>query len=275
MKASETKLQKLIEGTSQFVVPLFQRTYTWEKRHWATLWDDLMELCEEAEPRNHFIGSLVTMPTRSVPEGVAKYLLIDGQQRLTTLFILLALLRDHAKDQGALAEEIHKTLLTNPYRQGIDTFKLLPTHPDRESFQRIILGGADAAVDGQIGKARTYFERKLRGASAPSPEKLKSVIVGNLVLVSIVLDADDNPYLIFESLNAKGEELSKADLIRNYFFMRIHVDRQDSLYHEHWEPMQRQLGDSLTDCIRHFLMKDGEIIKQSEVYFALPVNNPG
>lgn len=89
MKASETKLQKLIEGTSQFVVPLFQRTYTWEKRHWATLWDDLMELCEEAEPRNHFIGSLVTMPTRSVPEGVAKYLLIDGQQRLTTLFILL------------------------------------------------------------------------------------------------------------------------------------------------------------------------------------------
>ncbi|HQU44223.1 MAG TPA: DUF262 domain-containing protein, partial [Pirellulales bacterium] len=268
MKASETKLQRIIEGTSQYVVPLFQRTYSWKEKEWGTLWDDLADLCEEAEPRSHFIGSIVTMPTRSVPEGVAKYLLIDGQQRLTTLFILLAILRDQAKDQGNLAAEIQQTLLTNPFKQGLETLKLLPTHADRDSFKQIILGQT-AVADGQIGKARTYFEKKLRVLSAANREKLKSVIVGNLSLVSIVLDADDNPHLIFESLNAKGRPLSHADLIRNYFFMRIHVDRQDSLYEEHWKPMQDKLGDDLTECIRHFLMKDGDVVKQGDVYFAL------
>lgn len=268
MKASETKLQRIIEGTSQYVVPLFQRTYSWKEKEWGTLWDDLTDLCEEAEPRSHFIGSIVTMPTRSVPEGVAKYLLIDGQQRLTTLFILLAILRDQTKDQGNLAAEIQQTLLTNPFKQGLDTFKLLPTHADRESFQQIILGQG-AVADGHIGKAKTYFEKKLRSLNSAGLEKLKSVIVGNLSLVSIVLDADDNPHLIFESLNAKGRPLSHADLIRNYFFMRIHVDRQDSLYGQHWKPMQDELGDDLTECIRHFLMKDGDVVKQGEVYFAL------
>lgn len=268
MKASETKLQRIIEGTSQYVVPLFQRTYSWSEKEWGTLWDDLSDLCEEDEPRSHFIGSIVTMPTRSVPEGVAKYLLIDGQQRLTTLFIVLAILRDLAKDHGNLAAEIQQTLLTNPFKQGAEMLKLLPTHPDRGSFQQIILGQGGGA-DGQIGKAKLYFEKKFRPLAVEDLEKLKSVIVGSLSLVSIVLDADDNPHLIFESLNAKGQPLSHADLIRNYFFMRIHVDRQDSLYGQSWEPMQGELGDDLTECIRHFLMKDGDIVKQGDVYFAL------
>jgi uncharacterized protein with ParB-like and HNH nuclease domain len=94
MKASEAKLQRVIEGTNQYVVPLFQRKYSWDKKEWSTLWDDLLELYEEENARNHFIGSIVTMPTQSVPEGVAKYLLIDGQQRFTTIFVLLAVLRD-------------------------------------------------------------------------------------------------------------------------------------------------------------------------------------
>src|SRR5258707_2174661 len=107
MKASETKLQRVIEVTNQYVVPLFQRTYSWETKEWNTLWEDLVELYEEGNPRNHFIGSIVTMPTQSVPEGVAKFLLIDGQQRFTTVFILLAVLRDKAKASpaGTLAHE--------------------------------------------------------------------------------------------------------------------------------------------------------------------------
>ena len=88
MKASETKLQRVIEGTNQYVVPLFQRKYSWDTKEWNTLWEDLVELYEEEQPRSHFIGSIVTMPTQSVPEGVAKFLLIDGQQRFTTIFIL-------------------------------------------------------------------------------------------------------------------------------------------------------------------------------------------
>ena len=88
MKASETRLQPIFEGTKQYIVPLFQRPYSWTKKEWEILLADLQEIASVEEPRAYFLGSIVTMPTVSVPEGVAKYLLIDGQQRLTTLLII-------------------------------------------------------------------------------------------------------------------------------------------------------------------------------------------
>ena len=270
MKASETKLQRVIEGTNQYVVPLFQRKYSWDTKEWNTLWEDLVELYEEERPRSHFIGSIVTMPTQSVPEGVAKFLLIDGQQRFTTIFILLSVLRDKARTSasGTLADEIEQTLLKNPFKQGHDAFKLLPTQGDRESFLSVIKNEV-ASTDDQIARAYKFFERKVRASQIPDLEKLKQIIVSQLILVSIVLDRDDNPHLVFESLNAKGRALSQADLIRNYFFMKIHVDEQERLYGACWTPMQDRLGENLTECIRHFLMKDGGVIKQGEIYFAL------
>jgi hypothetical protein len=95
------------------------------------------------------------------------------------------------------------------------------------------------------------------------------VIANNLSLVSIVLDPDDNPYLVFESLNAKGEPLTQGDLIRNFVFMRVHVDEQDKVYSQYWKPMQDALNDDLTEFIRHYLMKGGATVKQSDVYFSL------
>ena len=113
MKASETNFQTLIEGAKQYVVPLFQRPYSWQKRQWQELLDDLNDLYENESTNTHFIGSIVTMPTLLKPENnVASYLLIDGQQRLTTIFILLILLRDIAKENGEiLADKIQNTLL--------------------------------------------------------------------------------------------------------------------------------------------------------------------
>ena len=77
MQASETKLQQIIEGTKQYVVPLFQRPYSWKKSEWQMLWDDLNELSESDNPRTHFMGSIVTIPTTSIPEGVSKYVKIQ------------------------------------------------------------------------------------------------------------------------------------------------------------------------------------------------------
>lgn len=140
VEANETKLQILIEGTKQFVVPLFQRSYSWDKKEWNALWDDLIELSEMETPRTHFIGSIVSLPTTSVPEGVSKYLLIDGQQRLTTIFIILALLKDIANEneETEFAEETKNTLLVNQYKKGLDYYKLLPTQVDREDFIGLI-----------------------------------------------------------------------------------------------------------------------------------------
>jgi uncharacterized protein with ParB-like and HNH nuclease domain len=269
MNAKETKVQPLIEGTKQFVVPLFQRPYSWERKHWEMLWGDLMDLYDEEQPRNHFMGSVVTMPAVSVPEGVTKYVLIDGQQRLTTILLLLALIRDLARSApGTLANQIEDLLLFNRYQEGNDAFKLLPTQVDRETFTKIMLG-EQVAGENQITRAYKYFDKQLRASDDVNLEKLRGIIIRSLVLVSIVLDSDDNPHLIFESLNAKGRALTQADLIRNYFFMRMHADQQEQMYVTYWAPLQERLGEDLTECIRHFLMKDGQVVKQGEVFFTL------
>lgn len=269
MQAKETKLQDIIEGTKQYVIPLFQRTYSWTNKEWDILWKDLLELCEAENPRTHFIGSIVNMPTVSVPEGVAKFLLIDGQQRLTTIFILLTLLRNKAREMQKqdFAEEINNTLLVNPYKKDNDFFKLMPTQVDRDTYKNFINGKANDK-ESQLTRAYSFFEKKLRQVSFEH-DKLKKIITSYFSVVSIVLDTDDNPYLVFESLNAKGRPLTQADLIRNYFFMRIHIDNQDDVYNNYWQPMQTALNGSLTEFIRHFLMRDGSIIKQNDVYYAL------
>jgi len=269
MQAKETKLQDIIEGTKQYVIPLFQRTYSWTPKEWEVLWKDLVELCESENPRTHFIGSIVNMPTVSVPEGVAKYLLIDGQQRLTTIFVLLTLLRNKARESqnARFADEINNTLLVNQYKDGADYYKLMPTQVDRTTYQNFINGNPHE-FENQLTRAYDFFDKKLKQVEL-EPEKLKKIITSYFSVVSIVLDTDDNPYLVFESLNAKGRPLTQADLIRNYFFMRIHVDKQDEVYNSYWQPMQTALNDNLTEYIRHFLMRGGTIIKQGDVYYAL------
>jgi uncharacterized protein with ParB-like and HNH nuclease domain len=256
-------------GVQQYVIPLFQRPYSWESKQWNTLWQDLVELCEDEKPRNHFIGSIVTLPSRSVPEGVSKFILIDGQQRLATLLVLLAAIRDRARTQpGNLANRIDDLLLKNRHQDGTDVYKLLPTQFDRESYCSI-MDSKDGSKEGNLAKAYDFFHKKLRLATNVSLERLNDVICKNLVVVSIVLDKDDNPYLIFESLNAKGQRLTQADLIRNFFFMRIHVTAQEKIFQECWLPMQQRLGDDMTEFIRHFLMRKGRLVKQSDIYYTL------
>lgn len=140
MKASETRLQQIIEGTKQYYVPLFQRAYSWEKREWSMLWQDLTDLLEDPSLPYHFIGSIVTMQTSSTPQSVPQYLLIDGQQRLTTIFILLTLIRDKARllEAEELADSIHEQLLVNKFRKSIEHYRLLPTQADRNTFCQLI-----------------------------------------------------------------------------------------------------------------------------------------
>jgi uncharacterized protein with ParB-like and HNH nuclease domain len=276
MKASETHLGKILEGTNQFVVPLFQRPHTWDDSRWKVLWSDLVELCDDdteaSRAKPHFLGSIVTVPTRSVPEGVTKYLLIDGQQRLTTLQVLLAALRDCARETpGTLSERLDKSHLVNQFETGLDYFKLLPTQTngDRNAYLEVIKGEVIANATSRVTKAYEWFHKKLSSRGCPDYEKLAGVILRRLSLVSIVLDHDDNPHLIFESLNYKGEPLTQGDLIRNYFLMRIPVSEQENLFKRSWEPMQLRLGDRLSEFVRHFLMREGSVVKQGEIYRTL------
>lgn len=276
MKASETHLGKILEGNNQFVVPLFQRPYTWDETRWKVLWADLLELCEDetdsSRAKPHFMGSIVTVPTRSVPEGVTKFLLIDGQQRLTTLQVLLAALRDSARGlPGSLSEKLEKSQLVNQFEEGLDHFKLLPTQTngDRDAFIKLIQGESVETAESRVAKAYIWFQKKLKSRGAPDAERLASIILRRLSLVSIVLDHDDNPHLIFESLNYKGEPLTQGDLIRNYFLMRVPVAEQEKLFQRCWEPMQLRLRDELSEFVRHFLMRQGAVVKKGEIYRTL------
>jgi uncharacterized protein with ParB-like and HNH nuclease domain len=190
---------------------------------------------------------------------------------LTTLLVLRAAIRDKARKQpGNLPDKIDDLLLKNRYQEGSDVYKLLPTqmNRDRDDFSSI-MNGKEMPKDGRISRAYEFFEKRIRLKPEIGLEKLYNVIRNNLVLVSIVLDKDDNPYLIFESLNAKGERLTQTDLIRNFVFMRIHVNDQERMFNEHWRPMQERLGEDLTEFIRHFLMRDGKNVKQSDIYYTL------
>jgi uncharacterized protein with ParB-like and HNH nuclease domain len=276
MEAAEAKVQKVLEGTKQFLVPHYQRPYSWEKEQWDALWRDLLELVEDPEIKPHFLGSIVTSPARSVPEGVEKRLLIDGQQRLTTLLVLLALLRDRAREANLtkLADRI-QDLVTNRHEDGHEHYKLLPTQgedpadSDRETFTRLIDGQVPTSTTG-ISGAYHFFDAKMQRSDAPDLDVLLRTVTTRLTLVSIILDEKDNPHRIFESLNGKGRPLSQADLIRNYFFMRIQQSEHERVYLDLWRPMQRRLGEkALTDFVRHYLMRSGQVVRETDVYQTL------
>jgi len=272
MQASETTIRKLIEGAKQYVIPLFQRPYSWNEKHWFTLWQDVIDLWENATARPHFFGSTVTAPARSVPQGVGKWLLIDGQQRMTTTQLFLAALRDVATDIGAkeLGQKIQGQSLLTQYEADDEQLKVLPTQGDREAFRAIIRH--KKPLSSRLSDCHNFYVSRLKGHKRLSGEFLEAVylvVVDRLSLVGITCDEQDNPHLIFESLNAKGEKLTPADLIRNFLLMRIHINEQQSVFDRHWRPLQEALGDQLTEFVRHYLMKEGKIIKSADIYFEL------
>lgn len=276
MEAGEAKIHKVLDGTKQFLVPHYQRPYSWTERDWETLWRDIVEIAADDAAQPHFMGSIVTAPGRSVPEGVEKRLLIDGQQRLTTLVVLLALIRQRAIAGGAtkLANRIAGLLMNRDEEGSLDFYKLLPTQgaasaSDREALLALLDRREPATVSGIVDASR-FFTTKLARTDAPDLDRLFSTITGRLTLVSIILDKLDNPYRIFESLNGKGLPLTQVDLIRNYFFMRLPEVDHERIYRAKWQPMQQRLGEvGLTEFVHHYLMMAGQLVKESDVYATL------
>lgn len=271
MNAKETQLKRFLDGAKSFRIPLFQRTYNWNKKHWETLWEDIIEIYEENPNRRHFMGSVVSKELKSGPESVSLYLIIDGQQRLITLSILLAALSNIAnnKDQE-LSDEINELYLKNKLASGLDVYKVLPTQADRKAFFPIIDHEGQGEMHSNINKVYMYFKKKIQTTTNGEKLnliKLKNVILNGLELVSISLDESDDEYLIFESLNGKGEPLTQADLIRNYFFMKIEHNKQDEAYSKYWLPMQDSLGNHLEDFFKYQLLSiKGVFIRKNEVY---------
>ena len=254
----------MLEGMKHFVVPMFQREYGWKKKNWETLWNDILETYEAGPQTRQFLGSIVSKQLPSTPEGVSRFLLIDGQQRLTTLTLLLAAMRDAAGPSDSdIADKLNRLYLLNEFASGPERHKILPTQRDREAYSAIITGNGDRQTS-RLGEAYSYFRARL---AEPDPNdeqldlrRLEQTVVSGIELVSVTLEQPDNEYRIFESLNAKGMPLTQADLIRNYFFMRLPLVEHEPLYYQVWVPMQSELADKLEDFFRYEFMSGAQLI---------------
>jgi hypothetical protein len=277
MEATPTLIIKYFSGFIQNLVPLFQRPYTWSEKQWRTLWEDVVSFydCDlTATKSTHFLGAVVTMPARSVPVGVSKFLIIDGQQRLTTIALMMCAIRDSLPgDDQIHRRRIQGFYLTNEGYEGTEFFKLLPTQGDRESYSPLIKGELPSVPESQFKKAYEFFRRRLRDEvddhARIDPRRILEIIESHLMVVMINLSDTDDPYLIFESLNFKGSPLEQADLVRNYFLMRFPLAEQPGVYEKAWLPMQNRLGATLTEFMRHFLGSEGEEVRRTDVYAAI------
>ncbi|MBD1212939.1 MAG: DUF262 domain-containing protein [Dolichospermum circinale Clear-D4] len=277
MQVNHVALRRLLDSTIQYQIPLFQRPYSWEKKNWQTLWDDLISIYNDKVEDSYFLGSIVTQSLPGIPGSISPFLVIDGQQRLTTLTILLALLRNRLKKTDPKeADKIQASYLINQFESNDNFYKVLPTQSDRQIYQNLIKGDEPIKKEGKIYESYHFFDEKIKKAKdSIDCIKLKNIILEKLMIVNITTEERDNPYLIFESLNNKGQELTQVDLIRNYIFMKLDADERQKIYDEKWLPFiknfQRSMGEEeytseLTNAFYFYARKDGQVVNQKEIY---------
>ncbi|MCG3039785.1 DUF262 domain-containing protein [Streptomyces sp. S1A] len=279
MHAQETTFSKLVQGEKQFQVPLYQRTYSWGEEELKRLWDDVTELVEDRlggqSPAAHFLGSVVLAPGRITAGGMQRWLVVDGQQRLTTLMLAFAALRDRHRERGESsrmkAERIHNLLLVNSYQSGDDHYRLLPTQADREAFAACVDNSPRAGGPGNVGSAYRFFLRALTEGEESGGEQwtdaVETVLSDLLTIVEITAAEGDNVYRIFESINNTGVGLSQSDLLRNYVFMCLPT-RGESVYRNLWLPMQKLLGPERLELLvwLDLVVAGNSRAKQSDIY---------
>jgi len=244
MKAVEAKFLSFLKESPQFLIPIYQRTYSWTERECRQLWDDIIRAGENEAVSAHFVGSIVY-----IEKGLytitshSPVLVIDGQQRLTTVTLLIAALAD-ALDKlsgdnkepvdGFSPRKLRNYYLLNPEEEGDRHHKLILSQTDRQSLIAIVVR-KEQPKDYSLRITDNYklFESWIAGRK----EDVATVCKGlaKLVIVDIALDRDqDNPQLIFESMNSTGRELTQADLIRNFILMGLEPKVQTQLYEQYW-----------------------------------------
>jgi len=286
VKATEANLLQFMQKAPQFVIPIFQRPYSWKGAECDQLWSDLLRAGRDDGVPTHFVGSIVYIEeTLSQVTRQSPLLVIDGQQRLTTVTLLLeAVARKIGAQEpvrGFSAEKIRTYFLTNPLEQGEDAYKLLLSEADRSTLLSIVAEGpAPERPSERIRENFAHFESKL----AEAGDDLIALCEGlaKLTVVDVSLKrGEDNPQLIFESMNSTGRELSQADLIRNFVLMDLEPERQDLVYEKHWRPMEVAFGQEAYSryfdaFMRHYLtLKTGEIPNIRDVYDAFKAYRRG
>lgn len=289
MKATEANFLKFLQGTKQFIIPIYQRTYSWTISQCEQLWKDIKHAAETDSVAGHFVGSVVYIERGLYQiSSVPRLLVIDGQQRLTTISLLLSALGkviEETNPEGVetTRKKINNYYLFNSEEEGDDRYKLFLTQRDKETFIRLIEDkDPPAAAAPRVVENYRFFEDKIR----KSGNNLSQLFHGisKLIIVDVSLNREhDNPQLIFESLNSTGLDLSQADLIRNFVLMGLEHKEQEDIYSTYWYPMEQSFnhgesGGYFDRFMRDYLtVRTGRIPNLGDVYseFKLYVRGKG
>ncbi len=282
MKADAIKLLDFIGKSQekQFVIPIYQRVYSWEKEQCKQLWDDIVKTGGNDQMNGHFIGSIVFVQDDIYTTSHNEFLIIDGQQRLTTIMLLLTALRDHLNDEDEFlkkfsCQKIQNDYLINSDKDGDKKFRLILSESDKDTLLSLIDKDKrkPSEPSSKIVENFKLFEKWIR----KNTDKLETIFKGldKLMVAEISLErGKDNPQLIFESMNSKGMELAQTDLIRNYILMGLKPEKQEIFYKKYWRAMEDELKQSKREdlfnkFVRHYLtIKTRKIPNINKVYEA-------
>jgi uncharacterized protein with ParB-like and HNH nuclease domain len=243
MRAIDRPFTRIINGSTQFVIPVFQRDYRWSEAQCEQLCRVILLIAQDETARGHFMGSVVYVSTGDTSAGFTRWRLIDGQQRVTTLTLLLAALRDHilatgwkGTEDSPTAARIEAYFLKNTQEEGLRKHKLVLRRHDQETLKAILDNTElPTASSERIRENYEYFRDQM---TTIDPDVIYRGL-DRLVVVDVTLDrGTDDPQLIFESLNSTGIDLSQSDLIRNFILMRLPEKQQTQLYDAYWSKLE-------------------------------------
>ncbi len=280
MKADAIKLLDFIGKSQekQFVIPIYQRVYSWEKEQCKQLWDDIVKTGGNDQIEGHFIGSIVFVHDGIYTTNYNELLIIDGQQRLTTITLLFIALRDHLNDEDEFLKKFSRQKIRNRYlinsdEKGDKKFRLILSEPDKDTLLSLIDKDRKKPSEpsSKIMENFKLFEEWIR----KNTDKLETIFKGldKLMVVEISLErGKDNPQLIFESMNSTGKDLTQTDLIRNYILMGLDPKKQEIFYKKYWRAMEEDFKQNETlfnQFVRHYLtIKTRDIPNINKVYEA-------
>ncbi len=278
MDAKATTLLKFFEENqnNQFVIPIYQRLYSWKKEQCEQLWDDIIKIGGNDKMNGHFIGSILYV-LDGIKHSNNPLLIIDGQQRLTTITLLFIALRDHLNDEDEFLKKFSRkkieSYLINSDKDGDKKFRLILSESDKDTLLSLIDKNKRKPSEPSVKIVENFelFEKWI----SENTDKLETIFKGldKLMVVEISLErGKDNPQLIFESMNSTGKDLTQTDLIRNYILMGLELEKQKVFYKKYWRAMEENFKQNETlfnRFVRHYLtIKTREIPNINKVYEA-------
>ena len=270
MKGDATPLLKFLSGyDKRFIIPAYQRNYDWKKEQCKQLFDDLVRLIKQKRA-THFFGSVVS--TYQASGSNTEYLIIDGQQRLTTVSLLLLSMYNLLEEGKVVSEkrslktQIYEEFLIDKYQPEEKRIKLKPVKNDNTAFGKLFDSPEDFILNSNLTVNYQYFYDRISQKNELTIDELFNA-VQKLHIINIVLEQDDDPQLIFESLNSTGLDLSEGDKIRNFILMGLSVKDQEKYYNKYWNVVEENTNYNVSAFVRDYLsVKLHDIPSEKRVY---------